>query len=151
MEMLVQDFSIYSIVALALAVVFGVIGVVQLIAPPFVKAAYKAWDFPERVRLVTGVLDIAAALLLAVPASRGWGIVLAGILTFGSIVVFLSHRQYRYALPAVALMAALIPTTMAVPRTGQVQFVSQRQIPTDGDSQTVVASRDTEPGSASIE
>jgi hypothetical protein len=99
--------SIYSLVALLLTMAFGLIGAVQLVGPQFVREAYKRWDYGPRVRIVTGVLDGMAAIMLAVPVLRGWGIVLAAILTFGSVVVFISHRQYRYALPAIGLMIAL--------------------------------------------
>jgi hypothetical protein len=124
----VSDSSIFAVIAVSLAVVFGLIGVVQLIGPRFVRAAYRRWDYPQRLRLLTGLLDLGAAFMLAVPALRGWGIALAAILTFGSVIIFLSHRQYRYAVPAVGLMVALIPAAVAIPRPGPVQFITQRQI-----------------------
>ena len=123
--------SIYSAVALWLAVIFGLIGTVQLIGPRFVHEAYRRWDYGRRVRLITGVLDVAAAIMLALPVFRGWGIALAAVLTFGSVVVFLSHRQYRYAVPAIGLMVALVPAAAAVPRPAQIQFIVQRQVASD--------------------
>jgi hypothetical protein len=137
----VSDVSTYSIVALWLAVIFALIGAVQLAGPNFVRDAYRHWDYPQRIRLVTGVLDVVAAIMLAVPVFRGWGIALAAILTFGSVIVFLSHRQYRYAVPAIGLMIALVPATVAVPRPAQIQFIVQRSIPSER-SQTVIASDD---------
>jgi len=124
--------SVYSLVALGLTMVFGLIGAVQLIGPRFVREAYKRWDYGPSVRIVTGVLDAIAAIMLAVPLLRGWGIGLAAILTFGSVVVFLSHRQYRYALPAIGLMIALVPATIAVPRPAQIHSSPRRPSrPTD--------------------
>jgi hypothetical protein len=133
--------SIYSLVALLLAMTFGLIGAVQLAGPRFVREAYKRWDYGPRVRTVTGVLDIAAAIMLALPALRGWGIALAAVLTFGSVVVFLNHRQYRYALPAIGLLIALVPATVAVPRSAQIQFIAQKDLPANG-SERVLASDD---------
>ncbi len=133
-----SDSSIFAVIAVSLAVVFGLIGAVQLIGPRFVRAAYRRWDYPQRLRMLTGLLDIGAAFMLAVPALRGWGIALAAILTFGSVIIFLSHRQYRYAVPAVGLMVALIPAAVAIPRPGPVQFIAQRQIAAEV-SQSVVA------------
>ena len=144
------DSSIYAVIAVSLAVVFGLIGAIQLIGPRFARDAYKGWDYPQRLRLLTGVLDIAAAIMLALPALRGWGIAVAAILTFGSVIIFLSHRQYRYAVPAIGLMVALVPAAAAVPRSGPVQFLVQRQIATEG-SQTIVAAGDAAPAKASIE
>jgi len=123
----VSDSSIYTVIAVSLAVMFGLIGAIQLIGPRFARAAYRRWDYPQRLRVLTGLLDIAAAFMLAVPSLRGWGIALAAILTFGSVIIFLSHRQYRYAVPAIGLMAALVPAAVAIPRPGPVQFIVQRQ------------------------
>jgi hypothetical protein len=117
--------SISSVIALSVAIVFALIGVVQLAGPRFVREAYERWDYPQRVRLVTGVLDLMAALLLASPELRAFGIALAGLLTFGSVVVLLAHRHYLNASLAIVLMAALVPATLAVPRPDPIQFVQQ--------------------------
>src|SRR5262245_50706360 len=108
--------TIFSLLALLLAMTFGVIGLVQLAGPRFVRAAYDHWGYGPRVRILTGVLDVVAAGMLATPDMRIWGIVLGAILTFGSVVVFLNHNQYRHALPAIGLLIALVPATAAVPR-----------------------------------
>jgi hypothetical protein len=122
----VYGISIYSAIALTLAAIVAVIGVMQLAGPRFVIDAYRGWDYPKRVRVIAGLLDIVAASMLASPALRGWGVALTAILTFGSVVIFLSHQQYRYALPAIALMAALIPASVSAQRSGQVQLRAQR-------------------------
>jgi hypothetical protein len=138
----VFDNFIYDAIAMSLAAGFGLIGAIQLIGPEFVRAAYKRWDYSQRLRVLTGVLDIAAACMLAAPALRGWGIALAAILTFGSVIIFLSHRQYRYAAAAIGLMLALVPAAVAIPRQGPVQFIVQREIAAE-ISQTVAADTPT--------
>jgi uncharacterized membrane protein len=141
----VADISIYDLIALWLSVIFSVIGLVQLIGPHFVRETYRRWGYGRSVRLVTGVMDIVAAIMLGLPALRVWGIAVAAILTFGSIVVFLNHRQYRQAVPAIVLMLALIPATVAVPRPAQIQFVEGKANPHSG-SQIVLAADDTVTG-----
>lgn len=116
--------GIPTIVALSLAALFGVIGVVQLAGPHFLRDAYRNWDYSQRLRVVTGLFDIAAAVMLAEPSARGWGIALAAILTFGSVVTLLNHRQYAYAAAVILMMAALVPATLAVPRANRVQFIA---------------------------
>jgi hypothetical protein len=116
-------FGIPTIAALSLAVLFGVIGAVQLAGPHFLRNAYRRWDYPQGLRLVTGFLDIAAAVMLAGPSLRGWGIALAAILTFGSVVTMLDHRQYICAASVILLMAALVPATLAVPRANETRFI----------------------------
>jgi hypothetical protein len=115
--------SIPAMVALSLAALFGVIGIVQVVGPRFLHSAYRGWNYPPRLRLITAALDIAAAVLLAEASLRGWGIVLAAILIFGSVVTMLNHRQYACAVPLILMMAALVPATLAVPRATEIRFI----------------------------
>ena len=71
-----------------------------------------------------GLLDIAAAAMLADPTLRGWGLVLAAVLVFGSVVTMLNHRQHVGAVSAILMMASLVPATLAIPRASQVQFIA---------------------------
>jgi hypothetical protein len=121
--------DIYSFIALWLSLILSLIGAVQLIGPRFVREAYRRWGYGQRVRLATGILDIVAAVMLGLPSLRAWGIALAAILTFGSVVVFLNHRQYRQAAATIGLMLALIPATIAVPRPAEIQFIDARESP----------------------
>ena len=122
--------SIPTIVALSLAALFGAIGVVQIAGPCFLREAYRRWDYPQHLRLATGLLDIAVAVMLAEPSLRRWGIALAAILIFGSVVTLLNHRQYLYAAAVIVMMAALVPAALAVPRANQIQFISATPQPT---------------------
>jgi hypothetical protein len=110
-------------VAMTLAALFGVIGVAQLVGPQFLRDAYRRWDYPKRLRLVTGLLDLAVAAMLLMPNMRASGIALAAILIFGSVVTLLNHRHYACAVCAIAMMAALVPAALAVPRENRVQFI----------------------------
>jgi hypothetical protein len=117
-------YGVPTIVALSLGALFGVIGVVQLAGPRFLRDADRSWDYSQRLRIVTGLLDIAAALMLADPGLRGWGIALGAVLTFGSVITLLNHRHYACAAAAVLIMAALIPAALAVPRADEVRFIA---------------------------
>lgn len=117
-------YSLPTLIALSLASICGGIGIVQLAGPRFLRDAYRGWNYSQRLRLATGLLDIAAAVMLVEPGFRGWGIVLAAILIFGSVVTMLNHRQYICAVWAVLMMAALAPAALAVPRANQIQFAT---------------------------
>jgi uncharacterized membrane protein len=120
-----QEFSVISLLVASLAVVFWVIGFIHLLGPRFLRDAFEKWNYGKPVRLLTGVLDIIAALMLAHPELRGWGIALAALITFGAVITLLSHEQYLCAIPSIALMAALIPATLAIPRADhQVHFAT---------------------------
>lgn len=133
-----QVSSTYSVLATSLAVVFGVIGFIHLLGPRFLRDAFERWNYGTLVRLVTGVLEIMAALMLAHPELRGWGIALAGLIMFGAVVTLLNHEQYLCAVPSIALMASLIPAILAVPRGDHqlhyatMQTVSGQQVAQNG-------------------
>ena len=96
--------SIYALVALLLTMAFALIGAVQLIGPRFVREAYKRWDYSQRLRIMTGILDLAAAVMLTDSGLRGWGIALGAVLTFGSVVTLLNHRHYTCAAAAILIL-----------------------------------------------
>ena len=136
--------STFSVLAAALAVVFCVIGFIHLLGPRFLRDAFEKWNYGTRVRLVTGALEIMAALMLAHPELRGWGIALAAVIMFGAVVTLLRHEQYLWVAPSMALMAALVPAVFAVPRvdhhqvhyapiqTVSGQTVSEQQVAQNG-------------------
>ena len=117
--------DIPTLAALSLAALFGVIGIVQLVGPRFLREAYRSWDYSQSLRVVTGVIDIAVAVMLEEPSLRGWGIALGAILTFGSVVTLLDHHQYAWAGAVMLMMAALLPATLAIPRANQVTFTEK--------------------------
>jgi hypothetical protein len=115
----------YSVLACTLSALLGGIGVVHLLGPRFVRDAYEQWDYPQRLPLIVGILEIAAALLLYDPALRGWGIGLAAFINFGAVVTLFNHRQYLHALPAIVMMVALLPVGLAnSPATYPIRFMS---------------------------
>ena len=99
-----------------LAAVFAAAGVLHIVGPRWLIETYARWDYPARFRLVAAVLDIAAATFLLFPDIRAWGITLAGIITFFSVVALLDHKKYVVAAYAMLLMAALVPAALSVPR-----------------------------------
>src|SRR4029077_957868 len=133
-----QVSSNFSVLAACLAVVFWVIGVVHLLGPRFLRDAFEKWNYGALVRLVTGTLEVLAALMLAHPELRGWGIALAGLIMFGAVITLLNHEQYLCAVPSIALMLALVPAILAVPRAAHerhsapMQTVSGEQVAQNG-------------------
>ena len=135
--------STFSVIATALAAVFCMIGIIHLLGPRFLRDAFEKWNYGTRVRLATGALEIMVALMLAHPGLRGWGIALAALIMFGAIITLLRHEQYLCAAPSMALMVALIPAVLAVPRvdhhvhyatihTVSLQTVSGQQVAQNG-------------------
>ena len=101
-----SDLLTWSLVAL-----FGVAGALNFAGPQKLLDTYLHWNYPRCDRRVTGVFEIVAALLIAIAAARMWGFVLAGMVTFGGIVMLLCSRKYIYA-PAGILLLVLLGATL---------------------------------------
>jgi hypothetical protein len=101
--------------ALLLSAVFAASGLLHVAGPAFVRNAYERWHFPPKFYRVTGVLNLMVAAFLAIPVTRIWGVALAAFLMFFAVVTLLNNRQYKYSLPAMLLLAALVPVTLAGP------------------------------------
>jgi hypothetical protein len=98
-----------------LAAIFAASGLVHLSGAGFVRRAYARWRFPPKFHRITGILSLLAAAFLATPVTRIWGAVLAALMTFFAVVTLLNHRQYAYSVPAMLMLAALIPAMLASP------------------------------------
>lgn len=107
--------SALTLLSWSLAAIFAAAGTVHLAGPRWLRETYERWDYPLKFQLVVGVLDFAAAAFLIVPEFRGWGILLAEAITFFSVVALLSHERYLVAVPAIALMIAMVPTALSIP------------------------------------
>jgi hypothetical protein len=98
-----------------LSAIFGAAAIVHLSGLRVVREAYERWRYPRGFRRVTGTLLALAAIFLAIPLTRFWGIGIAAIVIFLSATTLLNHRQYGYAAPLIALLFALVPVSLAGP------------------------------------
>jgi hypothetical protein len=102
----ILDLAVYGITG-----VFLLAGIINLSGSPVVRAAYRAWDYPANFYRVVGLIELAAALFLALPETRIWGVILGGFIAFFSVVALLKHRRYAWSLPVMLLLAALVPVS----------------------------------------
>jgi hypothetical protein len=107
--------SIPILDALVLTALFGISGVCHIAGPEFLRQAYRRWGFPFNAHRVIGVLQVLTALFLSNPVTRIWGVVLASFIIFFATVALIHHGKYVYFLPAVILMLALVPASLAGP------------------------------------
>ena len=63
------------------------------------------WLSPKLV--VRGSFLILAAVFLATPLLRVWGVALAGFMLFGTTIMLLVRRKYLHAVPGVLLFGTL--------------------------------------------
>ncbi|HEX4269971.1 MAG TPA: DoxX family protein [Rhizomicrobium sp.] len=93
--------------------IFLLAALVNLTGSSVVRAAYRAWDYAPNFYRVVGVIELLAALFLALPQTRIWGVILGGFIAFFSVVALLKHGRYAWSLPVMLLLAALVPATFA--------------------------------------
>ncbi len=98
-----------------LSAAFAVTAALHLFGLRVVREAYERWQYPRGFRETTGALLGLAAVFLAFPLTRLWGIAIAAIVMFLSAITLLNHRQYTYAAPVIALLFALLPASLAGP------------------------------------
>ena len=98
-----------SLIAVSLAALFALAGLLHVTALPPVRDAYRRWHYGRGFHYVAGMAQLFAALFLAVPQTRIWGGILAAAILFVTVTSLLNHRRYLYALPAILLMIAIAP------------------------------------------
>lgn len=109
------EISLPLFAAWANAALLGVAGMLNWFDGEKIRELYERWRIPAQSYRTVGLLEITAAIFLAVPHLRAWGIVLAAVLLFGSAVLLLGHRRYAYALGVIAMMAGLGAAIFAIP------------------------------------
>jgi hypothetical protein len=98
------------------AAMFAAVGVINSTAPKRVLDMYEQWDVAPGLYRTLGVIEIMAAVCLATPSLRVWGLMLAGPIAFGSVVMLLDQQKYRCAATAVVIVAGLVVAMFAVPQ-----------------------------------
>ena len=76
---------------------------------------YAGWDMPVGFYFTIAMAELAAAYLLLTPEFRLWGILIAGVIAFGSVVLLLDQGQYLYAIPVIVFMVGLFPAALSIP------------------------------------
>jgi len=108
------DFSLPVLAAWANAMIFAAAGVANFTAPKRIRTFYEQWDVTPGFYRTLGVIEIAAAVCLATPSLRVWGLVLAGPIAFGSVVMLLDQQKYIWAASAIAIVAGLFAAMLTL-------------------------------------
>jgi hypothetical protein len=102
-----------TLIALSLAAVFTLAGLIHLLGPRPLREVYVRWDYPRGFHLVIGTFDTLAGVFLAIETTRVWGVVLGSLIMFVAVIILLRHCKYVYAIPAIVMMAAFPPALLA--------------------------------------
>ncbi|MCE7029598.1 DoxX family protein [Jiella avicenniae] len=94
-----------NLYAWALSAFFVVGGSVNLFPPEAVIADYRRWGYPDGFHVVTGLLELTAALLIAFPGTRLAGSALAAVLMVAAAGTVSLHGEYSHAVIPLAVLA----------------------------------------------
>ena len=107
-------FSVPMMAVWANAAVLTLAGVMNLAGLRGLREIYAEWDVPEIFYHSVGLLQILAAVFLISADMRVYGILIAGPILFGAVVMLLNHERYALAAPVAAMMAVLLIATLTV-------------------------------------
>jgi hypothetical protein len=114
MTMTLNAGSFESILAMIVAVLFAVAGVVNLAGRGAVKRDFERWGYPAWFRLLCGALELLSAALLPGQQTRVLGLTLAGAIMIGALFTLLRNREpFKHLAPAL-IFSALVVATVAV-------------------------------------
>ena len=119
-----DDFSFPVLAAWTNAAVFAAAGLVNFTAVKSVREVYGHWDVAPGFYRPLGLVELVAAVCLAAPSLRFWGVLLAAPIFFGSVVMLLDHRHYVYAASVVVMMSGLLAALLAVPSAPEFALVT---------------------------
>jgi hypothetical protein len=98
---------------LLVAAFFGA-GLFNAIGTPATQDGFVRWGYPKWWCRVTGVLEMAVAILIAFTATRGWGLLLGAVVIGAAVLTVLRHREFAHLAP-LGFFAALLLLTQIMP------------------------------------
>lgn len=106
--------SFESILAMILALLFAVAGVVNLAGLGAVKRDFARWGYPAWFHWLCGALELLCAALLLGQQTRISGLALASAIIIGVLFTVLRNRESFGHLTPALIFSALIVATVAL-------------------------------------
>lgn len=91
---------------LLVAAFFGA-GSFNAIGTPGTRNSFVRWGYPAWWCRVTGGLEVANAVLIACPATRGVGLGLGAVIIAAAVLTVVRHREFSHLAP-LGVFAALL-------------------------------------------
>lgn len=105
---------LHSLSIWLLVIAFFGAGLFNAIGTPATQSGFVRWGYPAWWCRVTGVLEMAAAVLIAFSATRGLGLLLGAIVIAAAVLTVLRHREFAHLAP-LSFFAALLLITQIIP------------------------------------
>ena len=100
--------SAYILLCYLIAAVFVLAGLLNLIAPKFIRAEFDLWGYPPHLRIFVGLCEFASAALLASQFLPRAGLLLGLAVLIGVLFTFAKSKNIRpmeYPSVLIALIA----------------------------------------------
>ncbi len=82
-------------------------GLLNVIGTPGTQSDFARWGYPRWWPTLTGGLEMASAVLTALPASRILGLALGTLIIAAAVLTVLRHRDFPHLVP-LGVFVALI-------------------------------------------
>jgi hypothetical protein len=82
-------------------------GLVNAISAPATRSSFVRWGYPSWWGWLTGGLEMVTAVLVALPGSRGAGLILGAVIIAAAVLTVLRHRDFSHLAPLGVFVALL--------------------------------------------
>ena len=82
-----------------LAAAFFGAGLINAIGAPATQSSFLRWGYPPWWSRLTGGLEMASAVLIALPGSRELGLILGAAIVAAAVLTVLRHREFSHLVP----------------------------------------------------
>lgn len=82
-------------------------GLFNAIGTPATQSSFVRWGYPPWWCRLTGGLEMASAVLIALPVSRGAGLMLGAVIVAAAIFTVLRYREFVHLVPLSVFVALL--------------------------------------------
>jgi Mn2+/Fe2+ NRAMP family transporter len=103
--MTVLGISVVDLLAWPLAIALLGAGIINAAGSVKIKEDFLRWGYPNWWNRVTGALEILAAVLIAVPATRAPGLLLSAVICVAAVLTVVRFKDYGHVAPSIALTA----------------------------------------------
>jgi UPF0716 family protein affecting phage T7 exclusion len=98
------NYLAHGLVAIV-ALFFVAGGVINIVAPEHIRQDYARWGYPSGFHILTGGLELAAAVLIVFPSTRLIGSLLGAAIMVAAVATLVWHGSFSRAIvPVVALV-----------------------------------------------
>ncbi|CAB3799385.1 hypothetical protein LMG28614_04955 [Paraburkholderia ultramafica] len=93
-----------------LVVAFFGAGLFNAIGTPATQDNFVRWGYPRWWQRATGTLEMTNAVLIALPVTRGLGLIFGAVIISAAVLTVLRHREHSHLAP---LSVFLVMLTLA--------------------------------------